>query len=654
MGVVPADRRAARQRGGPVERPIGAPEPTAKESRPVRWRAFVVGAAFIPPLLYWQFQLEMKRYSFPTWAAPFYHVIFLMWWLALANLLLRRRWPRLALTGGELLLVYVMLSIAAGLFSVDLLAILVSTIAYPFQFPSAANEHLPRWLVVHDVTALRHYYSGYSSLYLPEHLRAWAGPVFWWSLFLLVLVGVMLGINWILRRQWIERERLSYPIAQLPLGMAMDTGAFIRQRALWIGFAVAAVITVVNGLHFWVPTIPTIPVKRQDLLPFFPNRPWNAIGWTEWSMYPFAIGLSFFIPLDLSFSIWVFFLLAKLELVAGAAAGYDASSKFPYPHQQSLGAYLAILLMALWMSRGYLRELVRAAFSRQAGPEERGNRWAILGVVAGTLFLLGFAIRAGMPPVVAVLFLGLYLALVVMITRIRAELGFAVHDLAWVGPHQQLVAVAGPATLGPGSLAGFGIFYGLVRRFTSHPMPHQLEGLKMAQVSGTAPRGMVIGILLAAFLGIVGGFWLYLHRYYQVGAESAYWNGWTVWLGAEAINTYTGWLNSAAPPDRGAAVALGFGFVFAWVLSLLRLRLAHFPLHPLAYAVAPSWGMANLWSCVFLAWLAKLVVLRWAGLKGYRRAGPFFLGLVLGEFVCGAGWTLLGVLIDQPSYDFWP
>ena len=88
--------------------------------------------------------------------------------------------------------------------------------------------------------------------------------------------------------------------------------------------------------------------------------------------------------------------------------------------------------------------------------------------------------------------------------------------------------------------------------------------------------------------------------------------------------------------------------------SLLRLRLAHFPLHPLAYAVAPSWGMANLWSCVFLAWLAKLVVLRWAGLKGYRRAGPFFLGLVLGEFVCGAGWTLLGVLIDQPSYDFWP
>lgn len=199
-----------------------------------------------------------------------------------------------------------------------------------------------------------------------------------------------------------------------------------------------------------------------------------------------------------------------------------------------------------------------------------------------------------------------------------------------------------------------GLMYGLVRRFTSHPMPHQLEGYKMAQATGTPLRSMTLAILLAAAVGIFGGFWLFLDRYYAIGAESAYWNGWTWWLGREAFNTLNGWLSNPREAEAGARIALGFGFFFSLFLSALRLRMGNFPLHPLAYAVAPSWGMGNLWSCVFLAWLAKVILLRYGGLKAYRRAGPFFLGLILGEFIVGAGWTLLGVLTNQPTFDFWP
>ena len=45
---------------------------------------------------------------------------------------------------------------------------------------------------------------------------------------------------------------------------------------------------------------------------------------------------------------------------------------------------------------------------------------------------------------------------------------------------------------------------------------------------------------------------------------------------------------------------------------------------------------------LFLAWLVKALVLRYGGLRGYRMALPFFLGLVLGEFGAGFVRTLFG------------
>jgi hypothetical protein len=73
----------------------------------------------------------------------------------------------------------------------------------------------------------------------------------------------------------------------------------------------------------------------------------------------------------------------------------------------------------------------------------------------------------------------------------------------------------------------------------------------------------------------------------------------------------------------------------------------------LAYAVANSWGSYNLWSAIFVGSVAKWLVLRAAGLDGCRKATPFFLGLMLGEFVVGGLWTLIGVLAGIPTYDFW-
>ena len=57
---------------------------------------------------------------------------------------------------------------------------------------------------------------------------------------------------------------------------------------------------------------------------------------------------------------------------------------------------------------------------------------------------------------------------------------------------------------------------------------------------------------------------------------------------------------------------------------------------------------------VFVAWLVKVTLLKYGGARAYRAAGPFFMGLVLGEFILGGLWNLYGTAFGVPVYHFWP
>ena len=84
-----------------------------------------------------------------------------------------------------------------------------------------------------------------------------------------------------------------------------------------------------------------------------------------------------------------------------------------------------------------------------------------------------------------------------------------------------------------------------------------------------------------------------------------------------------GWLNMVI----GAVVMLG--------LTLARWYYARWPLHPLGYPVGPTWIMDHLWFNMFLAWLIKILVLKYGGTELYDKTRPFFLGLILGQLTPG-------------------
>ena len=157
----------------------------------------------------------------------------------------------------------------------------------------------------------------------------------------------MICLNILLRRQWIERERLAYPIVQLPLEITRTDGRLFKSKMMWLGFAISGGIDLINGIHALVPSFLEIPIRHAEIGQFFTEKPWNAVGWVPVYILSFAVGLAFLMPLEMSFSVWFFYLFWKLEYVLGEALGLKSLRLFPYRGAQVMGGYLAIGCFAL-------------------------------------------------------------------------------------------------------------------------------------------------------------------------------------------------------------------------------------------------------------------------------------------------------------------
>lgn len=489
------------------------------------------------------------------------------------------------------------------------------------------------------------YFTGESSLYLRPHLEMWWKPTLAWSGFIIVLLFTTFCINVMLRRQWIEIERLSYPIIELPY--QMTTARFFRSKPLWVGIILAGGIDVVNGLHFLYPNFPGLGGEFYDLRPLFTTKPWNAIGWTPIVFFPFVIGMAYFIPLDLSFTFWFFYIFWKFEMIFGSIAGLQRIPGFPFIFDQSFGVCVGVLCMTLWSARDHLRDVLRQAWQggKKAGANEpMSYRVAVLGLVFGFLLLVGFWWVAGLSFWVAVLVFAIHLTTVTVITRVRAELGPPIHDLRSMGPDVLLPKMFGMRRLGGQNLALFSLIFCFNRAYRGNTMPHQLEGFKLAERSRSSSRRIAVAMLLAMVLSPFAAFWGALHLGYESGAIE-------VWSGS-VFNRTQSWLTNPMPVDIPSLIAMVCGLLFAFGLTLVRLRFFWWPLYPIGYAISGTWAVNFFWFSVFISYFIKLAILRFGGVRTFRRVAPFFLGLIVGEFLVGSVWGLLGIFLEKPMYRF--
>ena len=358
---------------------------------------------------------------YPSTLSLFANVVFVLFALIGLNALCRKIAPKRAFGQAELLTVYTMLAISTGLAGLDGAGILSQIIPHGAWFGKTNHwtdflDAFPDWLVVRDRDILRGHYLGNSTFYQAAVLRAWIVPMLAWTGFLTLLLWTANCINVLVRRQWADQERLTFPIIWLPLEMtdpppafhssptlpasksstsnsstsssstskapssnapssnaanASPEPAFFANRLMWAGFAISALLSLWNGLAYLYPSLPMLPLGVTDLKPLFTAKPWSAIDWFPVTFYPLVIGLGYLLPLDLLFSCWFFFLFWKAQVVISSAMAWDATPDFPYIKEQGFGSILGLFAFYLYTGRRTYAAIWRRAWRGEEKEKRR-------------------------------------------------------------------------------------------------------------------------------------------------------------------------------------------------------------------------------------------------------------------------------------------
>jgi hypothetical protein len=625
----------------------------------VRVRAVLLGIALIPIQGFISLYGFLFPQSHPATVSLYFNAVITLLVLVVANAGIGRLRPRWALSPAELSVIYVMQALATALYDHDQMHNLVPVVAYPVWHATQDNgwmdlfgQYLKPWVTPLDRRVLWVYYDSHLPLLATPHWRGWIMPALSWSLFMFLMCWVMLCLNALFRRNWADESKLSFPIVQLPLEMVSRRGELYRSKLMWIGFLIAMAIDILNGLHHLYPQVPSFLGARSaayDLGQQVKNMPWRAIGWTPLNVFPFAVGLAFFIPLDLAFSCWFFYVYWKWVRIGSAAAGWGRIPRSPWVDEQSFGAYMALAFYSLWSGRNALMAGWQALFGRRASHDNEPLPYhvamigALIGFSAITVFLMG----VGASFVGATSWLLIYLAISLAVARIRAELGSPVHDLHFMGPEVALVQAFSAKSLGKPTLVTYSFLYAFTRAHRSHPMPVQIEAMKLASETNLSQRWLSFVLVLTCMVCLPIGWFMMLDGSARFGNMPSY-------PGRESFLRLESWLRSGAPASVYSVAAMGVGLATTVALAAMRSRFTWWLFHPAGYAVSGSWSMALFAPSVFVSWLAKTAILRYGGMTSYRPASRFFAGLILGEFATGTFWVTYGIIKHKPMYNFLP
>ncbi|MBC8141176.1 MAG: hypothetical protein H7Y38_07020, partial [Armatimonadetes bacterium] len=371
---------------------------------------------------------------------------------------------------------------------------------------------------------------------------------------------------------------------------------------------------------------------------------------------------------DVLFSLTVFYAAKKLLNLLGTVVNIrdpgpneygDGAAQFPYTGYQAWGAWLTVGIAVIITGLPYFRAYIDRAFSGDPTGADAGEiltaRQALAGFIVGFAALCGIVVALGAPVWLPVIFLGIYVLIMLALSRMEAETAVLSPLLAWVSPQAILTGVAGTAAFSHTELTQIASLSWFNLDYRAAAMPQQLQAmvaLRRANVRQLSPLAGVL--MLSGAVGIVSCVLFDLQLYYTLGAETPNINGYRVTMGNVPWWNLQGWLAQPKPPDAATFGGMAAGSAVTILLTFLRSRIAGFPLSPAAYVLSTTWANEAFWFDLFLAWIIKSLTLRYGGIARYRAALPFFLGLILGDFVTGAAWNLFGAVSGLTLFRTFP
>jgi hypothetical protein len=586
--------------------------------------------------------------------------------VAILNLGVRRFAPRFALTEGELIIFYGMHTVMGAICAEWMTVINPYIHSYALfkdsntRFEKYILPYAHPWFFIQPKDAdkfIDYRNGGFPFSYFVSHLYLWWPYIASWTVLVTLVCLAMLCINSLMRDEWTNRERLAFPIIQLPMAI-VQTGAgksqIWKSRFFTLPFLLMFAIDMVNGFHFIYPSLPLINVRFiGDLVLYFPNPPLNSVGWTPIGIFPYMAVIGFFMPTDLLFSCIFFFFFRKAQQVFTYAIGYTESAGVfgggglvpgpPYFSEQSWGAFLALFVTAGWVARGYLREVWRQIWKGSpVGDRGVPHRISFFGLLLSLLGIGYIGYLIGIPLWMVAFSTLLFLAFSAAMTRMRAQIGAPSHEMAFMGPNQMLVDFVGTQGLPQAGLSRMVMTFHIFNRIhRTHPMPHQLEAMKMGETARLNQRALFVAILLATIVGSVLGHCVYIFKGYRWAAPHA---------GGDTAGVVATLVEKHPPANPTAILAVAIGFCIVLGLDFIRFRIPSFPLHPAGYALAMNFGLDYFWFGLIIVWLVKLFVERYYGLKGHDKLHQIALGIITAEFCAEAIWATYAMINHTATY----
>ncbi|MCC7262833.1 MAG: hypothetical protein IT369_09960 [Candidatus Latescibacteria bacterium] len=658
----------------PTEEPLAGGGPSLRTG--ITLRAVVVGglvSLFLGVALPYTNMIikgSLLDHNFNTPAAIFVFFVF----IAVINTGLGLLKRTLIFSTSELATIYIMAMLATSIPTIGYSEYLLPILAGIYYYASPENRwaelihpHVPRWMAPQDLEVSRLFYEGMPQGQ-PIPWAAWAEPLFYWTLFIVAVYWTSLCLMVILRRQWLEHEKLLYPLVQVPLDMLRDdeqrslVKPFFRNPVMWIGFAVPFLLGSYTALHNYFPIIPGLAqytdqgILTTQLFLFRNTTPMMVM------LNLGLVGFAYLLSKDIALGLWLFFLMVTVEKGVFNMLGIQSEeqlSRFanlagPYLAHQAMGAMIALVVSGLWMGRHHLQDVCRKAFRNDPSVDDSGEmisyRTAVWGMIVGVLVMGVWLWMSGLPWWTVPIFMAALVVVFVTLTRGVVEGGIAVIRTP-LTPADFLVSGLGTSVLGSAGVVALGFTYvwaGNVRLFF---MPCFANALRLAEEIKGSKRPLLWAVGLAVGASIAGSLWSVMTLSYAYGGINLH----VFWFVGEPTNAGKYMATILANPSAVSVSGWMFTALGALIMGLLayaRARFVWWPLHPLGFATSGFDIMDYVWFSIFVAWCFKAVVLKYGGPGLYRSTRPFFLGLIMGQIVVAGFWLVIdyftGVVGNQP------
>jgi len=520
------------------------------------------------------------------------------------------------------------------------------------------HPYLSEWLITGNQDAIwKLFEGGARGQAIPW--ETWLQPLLAWSLFIVTIYFVTLCLLVILHKQWVERERLLFPLAILPLEMSAagedkTIPGFFRNYLMWIGFSIPALINSIGAMHRYYNFIPQIdlsvyiPILRRSIS-------LNCTPRFE------VIGLSYLLSLDVSFGVWFFAFLAMIQTGIQRMLGWSIGPMQPYSDPAppdvahlALGALFFLVFASFWNSREHLKEVLRKAIRGTPEVDDSNEllsyRIAVVGSLFGSLLAVFWLCLAGMNILTALVFLFSALVIFVGLARIISQTGLAYCRATVPAPVFTLNAL-GSSLVGPAGLTALALNFPWSADVRTFVMASAATGLKLAEVTRLECRRLFWAIIAAILITLIGSVWAVIELGYAYGGINL-----TSWQFGR-MTSYTGnWIirniNNPEPIHTWYLAFAGIGAVLMGIMTYIKGRFVGFPIHPIGMTLGLTHPIRAVWFSVFVAWLFKAIILKYGGAKLYLRLRPFFLGMVLGAFGSAGLWLVIDAFTGMSGNRF--